>query len=74
MTEKSVLSPVYSHFVLVILQVTNLKISQKILHKTLKNGQNWAKNGPEILENGNKKWLDTMCYTFLFNFTRVHVR
>ena len=28
--------------------------------KTLKNGQNWADNGPENPENGIRKWLETL--------------
>ena len=31
----------------------------KCCPKTLKNGQNWAGNGPENPENGIRKWLDT---------------
>ena len=37
----------------------DLENRSKCCLKTLKNGQNWADNGPENPENGIRKWLDT---------------
>ena len=60
MTRKSVLSPFYAKFVLINSISYDPENGSKCCLKTLKNGQNGAKNGPENPENVNEILLDTL--------------